>query len=98
MAFWVGGTARIDWTVKENVNGDLVDPSIITFSVADPNGSTTSYTYGTDESLKRLSTGSYYISVPLSVSGVHTYKIQVLGGVADVEYGRFLVTAKPIPF
>ena len=59
MQAYVGTKRRLTFTATK-ADGTPVDPTIVTFEVTEPDGTKTTYTYGTDPEVVRLGTGLYY--------------------------------------
>lgn len=73
-------------------DGVAADPSAITFRWRKPDGTRSSYVYGTDAELVKSSTGSYYVDLDLDQAGVWTYRFEGTGGDAKAaEEDKFTV-------
>lgn len=73
------------------VGGTATDPDAVTVALTDPNGDTTTYTYGTDGELTKSSTGVYVLTVAVPTDGVWQYVFVGTGAAADVQPGSFRV-------
>ena len=62
-----------------NSDGDAVDPAAILFKVKDPSGNVTSYTYGVDDDLVKLTAGVYYVDVDADEVGEWWYRFYSTG-------------------
>ena len=51
----------------------LLDPTTVTCSVRAPGGTVTTYTFGLDDELTRLSEGKYRLTFPLTPVGTHKW-------------------------
>lgn len=71
-----------------NVN---TDPTTVTFTVVEPDGTSTTYTYGTDVEVVKSATGIYYTDVLLSSTGRWSVTSRGTGTVADAETTEFIV-------
>jgi ferredoxin-NADP reductase len=70
-----------------------IDPTTVRFSVRDPNGTVTTYLYGTDVQIVKSSTGNYYVDVNGNSDGYWVYRFYSSGtGQAAAESG-FYVTS-----
>jgi uncharacterized protein YfaS (alpha-2-macroglobulin family) len=73
------------------VNSVATDPTTVTCKVKDPSGNTTTYVYGTDADLKKLSTGNYYIDVTTDEKGEWFFRFEGTGTCVAVEESSFRV-------
>lgn len=60
--------------VSITVDGELTDPSALTFQLYDPERKLTEYVYGTDSELVRDATGEYHVRWPVTLEGPHRYR------------------------
>lgn len=74
-----------------NAAGAATNPATVTFRVARPNGTVTSYVYGTDAALVRESPGNYLVEVLADEAGYWQYRFEGTGAVAQSEDGLFVV-------
>lgn len=84
MTFYPGALVRLTCTAK-NVSDALVDPSTLTFKVADPHGEVTTYVYDTDEEIVRSSLGVFYVDVSVTRAGIYSYRFSSTGPQASIE-------------
>jgi len=85
-----GDIARLAVTFKvPDAAGTLTDPTDVTATVRQPDGTTASYTLSTG--IIHDSTGAYHLDVPLDLAGSWTYKFVGTGTAADVGAGTFYV-------
>ena len=89
--YYVDTTMRIEATFTED-DGDLVDPTTVTFKTMSPTRVETTYVYGTDDEMQRLSAGRYSADIVPDESGRWHYRWITTGtGKAIVMEGDFLV-------
>lgn len=67
--------------------GVAADPTTVTFRLRTPDGTETSYVYGTDPEVERTAVGAYRFALTPSVSGPHHYRWVGAGAVAEAEEG-----------
>ena len=67
-----GEVIRARNTYKDADTGSLADPLGVAVNLREPDGTTTTYTYGTDAELTKVSVGLYQLLITLSQAG--TYK------------------------
>lgn len=68
----LGNTLRTTMTVKDDANV-LSDPATLTIIIDSPSGVATTYVYGVDAEIIRLSAGLYYAEFTLSEIGLWEY-------------------------
>lgn len=73
------------------LDGTLTDPAGIVFKFLDPDGTETSYTYGTDAELVKDSTGSYHVDVDGTTSGTWAYRWESTGGAQAADESEFYI-------
>ena len=77
-------------------NGDDTDPVSVTCMVTDPYGTTTTYTYGTDDELGKSSTGDFYLDITPDSSGRWFYRWKGTDSTTTVaDEGDFRVQYSP---
>ena len=64
----IGDVVRCS-AVFTNAAADGVDPATLVFTFLDPSGTKGSYTYGVDAEVVRVEAGTYYVDIPITVSG-----------------------------
>lgn len=89
-----GDIARIEATFQ--LDGAMVDPTTLVLEVTVPDGSTTTYTYGSGSEIQRLDTGRYRSDLACSTAGSWRYRWVASGNVAAVVHGEFLVRDDPV--
>lgn len=85
------GDAIIFSGVFRDEDGDLADPTALTFTYRAPDGTLTSYVYNTDPELVRDSLGTYHTTVTMDTAGDGFWRWSATGAVADSETGYFYV-------
>lgn len=81
----------------QTIDGDPLDPSVITFTMKKPGSQPVSYTYGGSPPLiMRTGIGAYYIDVNLDVSGIWRYKWTGAGALVAAEEGSIFVRASNV--
>ena len=83
---------RIAATIKD-LDGDLADPDALEFSIQEPNGTVTSYTWPSDPEVERVDAGDFYIEWDATQAGYHKYRWQATGAVLVAFGGAFNVKA-----
>lgn len=88
---WPETTLRLE-VVFTDEDGNAVDPDTVTFSTYTPNGTLTSYVYGTDAEVGKSATGSYYADIVPDESGRWHFRWVTTGtGTALATEGNFVV-------
>ena len=67
-----------------NGAGDAVDPPVINVKVQNPNYEDTTYTYGADARVERLSTGVYRCTIKPLIPGMWYYRWQAADPSASI--------------
>ncbi len=68
--FPIGNVIRSDNTFRDS-NGDLADPTTVSLKFESPAGVITTYVFGTDAELTKVSTGVYRVDISASESGFY---------------------------
>jgi hypothetical protein len=74
-----GDTVRARVTYTDPDTGDLTDPVTVTCQVRQPDGTLTTYTYGTDAQPTRVSIGLYQMLIDLDDEGTYKWKWEGAG-------------------
>ncbi|CAK0775265.1 conserved hypothetical protein [Gammaproteobacteria bacterium] len=61
------------WTDPNNSNA-AIDPDVVKCSVRAPSGTVTTYTFGTDAALTKVSTGVYQMDINANAAGIWSYR------------------------
>lgn len=83
--------AVISFTNK--LTGALADPTAVTVKVKVPAGTITTYTYGVDSNLTRISVGVYHFLLTLSTTGQYYIRAEGSGTLIGSFELPFLVDA-----
>lgn len=87
----IGDVVRIRTSpVFANALGVATDPTTVTLTVREPNGTTTAYTYGAGQ-LTKAGTGDYYRDVTITAAGRWAWEFIGTGIVAAGASGSFRV-------
>lgn len=89
-AYDVGDKIRLTETFT-NLAGVVTDPTAVTFKMKLPNGTATTYVYGTDAQLVKLGTGIYYVDWTFTMADSHRYRFAGTGTVVASDEGTILV-------
>jgi hypothetical protein len=68
----VGDKVRISFAIT-GPSGALVDPTTVSGKFKTPTGTKTTYVYGTDAALVKVSTGNYYFDITINDDGQWHY-------------------------
>lgn len=88
-AFYVGQQIKIDATFT-NLAGDVTDPTTITAKLRSPDGTITTYVYGTDAALTKVSTGLFRLLYTVAEEGEHHWRMLGTGAVIAAVEGTFV--------
>lgn len=72
------------------VDDVVTDPTTVTFKLKDPDGLITTYVYGVNAEVVKVSTGIYYIDVTVSKALTWFYRIVGTGAVIAATEGTFV--------
>ncbi len=89
---YVKGTDVTVSAVFKNAAGVAADPTAVFFSVKDPEGTETDYTYGVGIAIVKDSTGNYHINVDANMPGTWHYRFYSTGTVKAADEGAFTVS------
>jgi hypothetical protein len=78
-------------TASFSVDGELDDPTTVTFKVKDPSGNVGTFVYGIDPEVTRVSLGVYKTEIECDESGDFWYRIEADGSVIDATEKTFTV-------
>lgn len=70
-----------------DLTGAAADPTVITLTTREPDGTLTVYTHGGSPALQKETTGRYYVDVTLDAEGLWTYRLVGTGAVVVAEEG-----------
>ena len=86
-AFDIGDTRRLTVTFT-NLAGANTDPTGVTFTIKKPDGTITTYVYGTDSQLVKSAVGIYYVDYSIALAGRHVYRFAGTGAIVAAENGE----------
>lgn len=95
---FIGASVRLTAHIYDLTDTDQ-DPGTVTCSVMAPDGTLTTYTYGTDTEIGRTDAGDYYCDVEPDQSGQWRYRWKGSDDVSSykvVDEGSFRVQYSPI--
>lgn len=72
MSFYRGGLVQVEGAFTDSNNAAL-DPTAVLITVIRPDGRSNTYTYGTDTSVVKDSTGNYHVNLSADVAGIWRY-------------------------
>lgn len=73
-----------------NDAGVVTDPTTITFKIQPVGGIVTTYVFGTDAQLVRVSAGIYTVNWIVAAEWIHEYRFIGTGAVQQEQGGRFV--------
>lgn len=79
---------RVEAQIK-NLSNVYTDPTQLIFTIEEPSGIETSYTWGIDAELIRVSPGQFYVDWDASQAGQHKYRWQANGAIQAAFGGSF---------
>lgn len=79
---------RIEGKIR-NLDGALDDPTQLIFSILEPDGTETDYTWGVDDELEQVSTGIFRVEWDADQAGLHKYRWQANGAIQVAFGGAF---------
>lgn len=89
-SFYSGDTVR--FSIAFTVGTTDTDPTGVIFRTKNPNGVVSSYTYGTDAEVIKVSQGNYRVDLALSLLGEYNYRWEGTGNTAPgVSEGRIKI-------
>lgn len=96
MAYQIGSGATLACTFT-NQAGAVADPGVVTFTLRQPDGTVTTYTYGIDSELTRTGVGIFTVDLVFTQSGRHRYRFAGSSSNASVGPGTLIVDTQRIP-
>lgn len=71
----VGDVVTLTGTFTESPSSTTKhDPTTVSFSIKEPDGTTTTYVYGTDSEVLKSAVGVYVVDWPATQEGLHRYR------------------------
>lgn len=80
-----------DGPFSNAATGAALDPDVVSVSIRDPDGTVTTYVYGTDDEVVKDGTGSYHMDVDADTAGVWFYRWFSTGDGQAAEERSFIV-------
>ena len=74
-----------------NSSDVLTDPSGVLCKIKKPDGSVSTYVYGTDAALVKQGTGIYYLDVDIDQVGIFIYRFEGSGGLKAASESKFTI-------
>lgn len=87
-AYDIGDARRLSIAFT-NLAGAAADPTAVTFTMREPDGTETAYVYGANAELVKSGTGAYYVDWAIGQAGRHVYRWVGTGTVAAAESAEF---------
>ena len=92
MAYDIGDLVTLTGTFTDApTNGTVHDPTTVSVTIREPDGTATTYVYGTDAEVTKASTGVYNCDWSIDQSGQHFYRWFATGTGQASEESSFLV-------
>lgn len=92
----VGNTVEIRALFKRRLTDARLDPTTVAVVVEAPDGTNTTYTYGTDANVVRISTGLHAAEVEIDAAGLWRWLFQCSGPVTGAVEGEIEAVASSI--
>lgn len=88
----IGNLVHVGATFRD-ANGQRADPNVVKLSVRTPGGTTTTYIYGTDDEVVRVSLGRFSSDIDADAAGTWYYRWWSTGDGQAADEGEFIVNA-----
>lgn len=88
---WEGGTLKATCTFTPAGSTTPTDPTTVVAKLSAPDGTVTTYTYGSSAELTKTSTGVYLLTVTLNAAGLWWVRFTGTGAVKAAEDEAVLV-------
>lgn len=85
----IGDEVRCSVTFTDQ-DGNDADPGTVEFKYQQPDGTETTYTYGTDPEVVKSSTGNYHVDVSVTAAGYWYYRWEGTGVVQSASEAWFV--------
>lgn len=89
MRYDIGDGIRLSCKFTDPITGDLVNPTVVNFTIKNPDKSVDEYAY--PSSIFKDSDGVYSVDVVISQSGMHWYRWTGTGAWPSATEGSFQV-------
>lgn len=86
----IGDRRKLSCEIRDE-DGSLVDPTALTFTMREPDGTVTHYVRGTDAELVRDSLGIFHVHWDCELAGFHTWRFEADGVIAVAAEAIFNV-------
>ena len=100
MAYDIGDVVKLYTSTPFTAaqNNQPFDPSVVNFKVKDPNGTTTTYVYGTNPEVVKAGTGDYYMYLRPTIAGTWNWRVEgfTSGLAMGAEESSFSVKAQTV--
>lgn len=87
-AYDIGDLRRFEVTFTD-INDVAADPTTITFKIREPDGTVTTYVYGTNSELVKDATGKYHVDWTVAKAGRHIVRWEGDGSLITAEEAEF---------
>lgn len=91
----IGDAIELKGTFKD-ADEAVADPTAVFFKMLEPDGTATSYTYGADPELEKVSDGVFRVVWSAAKAGKHRWRLWGTGAVEQSESGTFEVAYDPL--
>ena len=89
MTFWVGNSISLTCSFRDRATAAAIDPDVVSARLKSPSGVVTTYTYGEDSEMRRISTGLYSLVVAPDAAGAWQWLFTCSGSASGAERGSF---------
>jgi hypothetical protein len=86
----IGDRRKLSCEIR-NEDGDLADPTVLVFTMREPNDTVTEYEYGLDAELVRDSLGVFHVYWDCALAGFHHWRFEADGEVTVAAESNFAV-------
>lgn len=93
MGFTISTKIRLEVSIVA-INGDLIDPTTLIFTMTSPDNNITTFIYPTNNEIVKESVGIYYIDWIINQIGFHKFNFQTTGNVIVSKSASFIGDAK----
>jgi hypothetical protein len=91
----IGDRRKLTCEVRDE-DGDLADPTALTFTMREPDATLTVYVWQTDAELVRTAVGTFHTYWDCSQAGAHRWRFAATGTVAAAEESAFAVRTSQV--
>ena len=94
-AYWPGQGVKVYTSTPFKVGSTPTDPTVTTLTIRNPAGTVTTYTYGVDAGLVRVTAGDFYLNLVIptdaTAEGKWTYAFRGTNNCQAADEGQFEV-------